>query len=448
MKKLLYTFSTLLIFLLTTTSGYSQTSSSLSWAQVGEGLSSQVFTIALKSETEFYAGGFFIYSGGVLVNRVAMWNGSEWLPLGSGVNNAVRSIAIKGNDVYVAGEFTTAGGITVNRIAKWDGTNWSPLGPGFNARVSKIQFHGDDLYAIGFFSMSGTDSVRQIAKWNGTTWSPLGQGINLNLNALAIADDGTVYAGGLFTLAGGKPARNIAKWDGNSWSEVGGGIRGMIEDMYCVGNNLYITGMLDSAGTIQVKDVVMWDGNSWVALGNNIQGAPRNIYAVSPDEVYVGGYYSPYGSLFGVWNGTEWTYPAPFLNSSIFAIRKINDMIVVGGQFNYFGSNELKNIASLTNLATGIGNSGEIVNSFELFQNFPNPFNPVTKIKFNLPKQSLTKLSVFDINGRNIATLIEGSLNEGLHEVEFNPVNLSSGIYFYKLEAEGFTQTRRMLMIK
>lgn len=448
MNKLYTTFSTLIIFCVITVSGYSQTSSSLTWQQVGAGLSSQVFTVAIKNENEIYAGGQFVYSDGVLMNKVAMWNGSEWLPMNGGVNNAVRDIVIKGEDVYVAGEFTLAGGVTVNRIAKWDGTNWSPLGAGFNSRVSKIRFHGDDLYAIGFFSMSGTDSVRQIAKWNGTTWSPLGEGINLNLNALAIADDGTVYAGGLFTLAGGQPARSIAKWDGNSWSEVGGGIRGMIEDMYCIGNDLYITGMLDSAGTIAVKNVVKWDGNSWTAIGNTLAGAPRNIYAVSSEEVYVGGYYSPYGSLFGVWNGTEWTYPAPHLNSSIFSIRKFNDMIVVGGQFNFFGSNELKNIAMLTKISTGVGNSGEIANNFKLYQNFPNPFNPVTKIKFDLPKQSSAKLSVYDINGRFISTLIEGSLDAGSHEVDFNPANLSSGIYFYKLEADGFSKTNRMILLK
>jgi hypothetical protein len=93
-------------------------------------------------------------------------------------------------------------------------------------------------------------------------------------------------------------------------------------------------------------------------------------------------------------------------------------------------------------------NQNEIPEEFELFQNYPNPFNPVTKIRFNLAKASIARLDVFDINGRTIANLINSDYNAGKYEVSFNAENLSSGVYFYKLETAGFTAVKKMLLVK
>jgi hypothetical protein len=85
---------------------------------------------------------------------------------------------------------------------------------------------------------------------------------------------------------------------------------------------------------------------------------------------------------------------------------------------------------------------------YELFQNYPNPFNPVTKIKFGLPQTSQTKLIIYDVLGREVFTLINGELRGGYHEVEFNASELSSGIYFYRLIANKFTEIKKMILIK
>jgi hypothetical protein len=93
-----------------------------------------------------------------------------------------------------------------------------------------------------------------------------------------------------------------------------------------------------------------------------------------------------------------------------------------------------------------IGNS--IPDKFYLNQNFPNPFNPSTKIKFGLKKQSDVSLYVYDALGRLVKTLIKSSQPAGNYEVEFNAQELSSGIYFYKLETEDFTSLKKMVFIK
>jgi hypothetical protein len=86
--------------------------------------------------------------------------------------------------------------------------------------------------------------------------------------------------------------------------------------------------------------------------------------------------------------------------------------------------------------------------SHALFQNFPNPFNPVTTIKFNIPNNSYIKLSVFDVTGREIEQLINTELTPGEYSYQFNASNYSSGIYFYRLESGGFSETRKMVIIK
>ncbi len=96
----------------------------------------------------------------------------------------------------------------------------------------------------------------------------------------------------------------------------------------------------------------------------------------------------------------------------------------------------------------GINESFEIPNTFRLYQNYPNPFNPVTKIKYGLPKNGYVKLSVYDELGKEVAVLVDGYRQANTYEAEFNATNLPSGAYYYKLEAEGFSDTKKMVIIK
>jgi len=105
-------------------------------------------------------------------------------------------------------------------------------------------------------------------------------------------------------------------------------------------------------------------------------------------------------------------------------------------------------------LVTGVENSEESVTSFALIQNYPNPFNPSTKIKFNLPEASNVSLKVYDVLGNEIAKLVNGNIESGIHEVQFNSEGLASGIYFYRLEANEvngnskFVDVKKMILLK
>jgi hypothetical protein len=89
-----------------------------------------------------------------------------------------------------------------------------------------------------------------------------------------------------------------------------------------------------------------------------------------------------------------------------------------------------------------------LVADFHLGQNFPNPFNPGTTIRFSVPASGPVTLKVYDLIGQEVATLVDGHLNAGVHQVRFNAGHLPSGMYFYTLEAGASSQTRRLMLVK
>jgi len=96
----------------------------------------------------------------------------------------------------------------------------------------------------------------------------------------------------------------------------------------------------------------------------------------------------------------------------------------------------------------------EVPESFKLYQNYPNPFNPVTIIKFNIPNVETTqrvvsaRLVIYDIAGREAATLLNDRLKPGSYEVQWDAADCPSGVYFYKLMMEGYSETRKMVLLK
>jgi len=90
----------------------------------------------------------------------------------------------------------------------------------------------------------------------------------------------------------------------------------------------------------------------------------------------------------------------------------------------------------------------EVPKEYSLNQNYPNPFNPVTKIKYDIPLNGNVSIKIYDINGRLINTLINEYKTAGRYEIDFNGKNLSSGVYYYKIESGNFSQVRKMILIK
>ena len=91
---------------------------------------------------------------------------------------------------------------------------------------------------------------------------------------------------------------------------------------------------------------------------------------------------------------------------------------------------------------------GTILSTFVLEQNYPNPFNPSTKISWQSPVASQQNLEIYDVLGNKITTLVDDYKPAGRYELEFNAVNLPSGVYFYQLKAGNYIETKKMILIK
>lgn len=97
---------------------------------------------------------------------------------------------------------------------------------------------------------------------------------------------------------------------------------------------------------------------------------------------------------------------------------------------------------------TDVANESKLPTEFALYNNYPNPFNPTTKIKYDLPKESEVILKVYDILGREVATLVDMKQAAGYYEVSFNAANLATGVYIYRISTGGFVQSKKMLLVK
>ena len=98
--------------------------------------------------------------------------------------------------------------------------------------------------------------------------------------------------------------------------------------------------------------------------------------------------------------------------------------------------------------ATGIENKGSIPTEYSLAQNYPNPFNPTTVIRFGLPSQTYVRLTVYSVLGEEVLGLVDGPLAAGYHEVNVGASRLSSGVYFYRLRAGSYVETRKLLLVR
>ncbi len=122
--------------------------------------------------------------------------------------------------------------------------------------------------------------------------------------------------------------------------------------------------------------------------------------------------------------------------------------------YTYYRGNEqfetlMDNLMEWYGFDTGVQEDGAVATptDYSLSQNFPNPFNPSTQISFTVPNNEMVTLKVFNVEGREVATLFQGH-TQGQHAVTFDATDLASGVYFYRLEAGSFTQTNRMILLK
>lgn len=169
--------------------------------------------------------------------------------------------------------------------------------------------------------------------------------------------------------------------------------------------------------TITVGDVVRWTNS----------GGLHNV--VADDNSFTSGSVS----------SSSWVYEHTF--------NSVGTNPYYCAQHGGPGGIGMSGVVSVEN-PTDIKNDNTSIFKFDLIQNYPNPFNPSTSIQFSVGSGQLVTLKVYDVLGNDVATLVNEYRNAGTYEVEFNSAALSSGFYFYKLQAGSFVETKKMILMK
>jgi hypothetical protein len=148
----------------------------------------------------------------------------------------------------------------------------------------------------------------------------------------------------------------------------------------------------------------------------------------------------------------RFTIPIIYANPPPETVITASINLKVHAQYPYqqgFGATALFDSLNLSTSITDIAIPDvNVVKEFKLMQNFPNPFNPSTKIKFNIPVSEIVTIDVYNTLGQKILTLLNSKINVGSHTVEFNVDNLPSGVYFYSLKAGDYLDVKKMILLK
>ncbi|MCW9095520.1 MAG: T9SS type A sorting domain-containing protein [Ignavibacteriaceae bacterium] len=184
-------------------------------------------------------------------------------------------------------------------------------------------------------------------------------------------------------------------------------------------------------------------GQNWIDIGSSLPDAPAFSVIVDPldeNKVFFGNDITVYASIDA---GSTWSEYSNGLPEAVFVY-----------DLNILASNHKLRVATHGNgvyeadLLVPVETNSIIANNFQLYQNYPNPFNPTTKIEFRIADFGFVSLKVYDVLGNEVATLVNEEKPVGEYEVEFNGEGLTSGIYFYKLNAGNYIETKKMILLK
>lgn len=366
------------------------------------------------------------------------------------LNGAVRAMTIyddgTGPALFIGGSFTTAasGGtdVPVSRIAKWNGSNWEPVGGGVNGTVYALQVWDDGLgggaalYVGGNFDRAGGQPANGIARWSGAGWHDLAGGVeyaNLSyptitivgpgeVRCIALFDEGAgplLIVGGDFDLAGHQFAQGLARWNGEAWSAVGMSnpflgfpfkpVYALAEFSDEYGRALFVGGSFSYfhgiGGTVWCPGLARWDGNRWTQPNPTQFGTPFDLVSgaggvyslsVSIDSgqptLFIGGAFGG-GSVTGpqLWHlrGGQFTHMAAPIEriggptgmplGGVFCLLPYNDgtgpSLAIGGEF---GSNQGNRLIRFT--ANGqylpVGNGSGVNGPVYLLASIQGPVPP------------------------------------------------------------------------
>jgi hypothetical protein len=282
----------------------------------------------------------------------------------------------------------------------------------------------------------GSETIIAVSTDNGGTWTMRGLDGGM---AYSIREHSALTYGGFSTVTTGGVYHSFSFNDGLTWSSVYDNTRDFFSPPFtwCANGNIIGKGRF-VPGTSGLGLSV----DTCASLTKVSDKSPSALLALPQGGVLVGmdttGIYlfSDNGDSLGTRNEglTD-------LHIHTFAMDSVGYVLV--------GTNKGAWRRPLSELITSVYPlTGEQPHEFVLHQNYPNPFNPSTTIRYELPKSANVRLSVYDMLGREVSVLVNERRDAGVHEVKFDAAGLSSGVYFYRMQAGDFTHTKRLLLLK
>ncbi len=433
-------------------------------------------------------------SGGVWTQQGTKLVGSN--AVGSSCQGISVSISSDGNTAIIGGfhdnndtgsvwVFMRSGGVWSQQGQKLVGSGVrGVIGGPFQGTSVRISGDGNTILEGGYADSNNAGAVWVFVR-NGGVWTQQGAklvGNDANGGAdqgysVGISFDGNTIVEGGFQDNSYIGAAWVFVRSGGVWTQQGGKLvgtgfislpadQGASVAISSDGNIIVESGFADNSGAGSIW-VFTRSGGIWSQMGSRITGTgavgSANIgfsLAISPDgNSFVAGGYTDNGQAGASWvftrTGSVWTQLGSKLvgtgavgnsrQGSSIAISS-EGTVIVGGLFD---NSQLGAAWIFSDPTIGIQTiSTEVPKGYTLSQNYPNPFNPNSKIKFQIAKSGDAKLFVFDELGREVATLVNEQLNPGTYEVDFDGSKYASGIYFYALKTDSYSETKRMILLK
>jgi photosystem II stability/assembly factor-like uncharacterized protein len=438
---------------------YKSTNNGATWTPASGGLRDSSIEYMLSSGTDVFA-----ESGKGVFKSTD--NGVSWIEANTGIaNKDVPYMTSIGNNIFAGS--SVGGDIyrSSDEGLSWQNVSTAGLG---KAVVKAMVSKGSNL----FVSIVAADTTQGIYRStnNGANWSRV---YSSYASAMAVSTD-KIYAG---LYNGFISSTN----DGASWQNVnipnanfgidnlgaeGNIIIASRQPNYLVSTNNglnWTTGVQPSGG--QFSGYSIGPNNIWAVAGGSGIGLYRSTnQGANFTQVSVPGFalavIENNGSVFvssdsGVYrstnNGTTWIkrnqgmqiIPTNIYYSTlVWKFYLFNTTMFAGTVYSSIWKAPVSYLTGVQNIST------EVPDKFLLAQNYPNPFNPSTKINFSLPVNSFVKLRVYNSLGREVANLVNEKLSAGSYAYDFSGEVLSSGVYYYKLETENFSETKKMVLIK
>jgi photosystem II stability/assembly factor-like uncharacterized protein len=372
------------------------------------------------------------HGGGIYYSN----DGQTWLNVSSGLTNTIVYSMLNINYDLYAG---TYGGIFKSTNF---GGNWFAVNTGL---VDSITFTMTNTNSSLFAGTQG-GGLYKSDDW-GTNWYKANNGITsdtikalANLNGVLFA--GT-YSKGIFRSTN----------SGQNWLACNTGFQNLPNALtFCVKGNTFYTCNYGTGGFYSSID----NGVSWNSILSTAYGGNNVLSSLVYNNAVIVGVYNISGGMILVTtnNGTNWanvsspgTGNPAWVSTDLRSLSNYNGNLLVGTFGKSIYSRPFSQFIGIRQI------SSVVPDKFELFQNYPNPFNPSTTIKFSIPARGyghslVVQLKIYNILGKEIATLVNEKLSPGEYEIPFSINQSSSGVYFYRLHTDYFTGTKRMLFIK